>query len=58
MPTIEEVEKADSEQICRWWRFLRSPETDEEVEIMNRIAERFDEVGGFTPERSKRIGWG
>ena len=57
MPTIEEIEKADREQICRWWRFLGSPMTDEEVIVMNRIAERFDEVGGFTPEISKRIGW-
>jgi len=56
MPTMEEVEKADREQLCRWWRFLRSPLTDSEFEIMNRIAERFDEVGGFTPEISKRIG--
>ena len=56
MPTIEEVEKADREQICRWWRFLGSPTTDEEVKVMNRIAERFDEVGGFTPEISKHIG--
>lgn len=58
MPTIEEVEKADREQIYRWRRFLRSPITDSEVEIMNRIAERFVEFGGFTPEISKRIGWG
>ena len=58
MPTIEEVEKADREQICRWWRFLRSPETDEEVKAMNRIVERFKELGGFTPEISKRLGWG
>ena len=57
MPTIEEVEKADREQICRWWRFLGSPTTDEEVIVMNRIAERFREVGGFTPEISKQIGW-
>ena len=58
MPTMKDVEKADREQICRWWRFLPSPRTDEEVEIMNRIADRFDELGGFTPEISKRIGWG
>lgn len=57
MPTMEEVEKADREQICKWWRFLPSPETDAEVKIMNRISERFDELGGFTPEISKRIGW-
>lgn len=58
MPTIEEVEKADREQICRWWRFLPPPQTDGEVKIMNRIVERFKDLGGFTPEISKRIGWG
>ena len=58
MPTMEEVEKADREQLCKWWRFLRSPVTDSEFEIMNRIAERLDDLGGFTPEISKRIGWG
>lgn len=57
MPTIEEVEKADREQLYRWWRFLSSPSTDDEAKVMNRIVERFDEVGGFTPEISKRIGW-
>jgi len=57
MPTMEAVEKAGREQICRWWRFLSSPETDQEVKIMNLIAERFDEMGGFTPEISKRVGW-
>jgi len=55
---MEEVEKADREQICKWWRILPSPKTDEEVKVMNRISERLDEEGGFTPEISKRIGWG
>ena len=58
MPTMEEVEKADREQICRWYRYLPSPITEEEMKIMDRIAERLQEVGGFTPEISKRIGWG
>ena len=57
MPAMEQVENADREQICRWWRFLASPITDEEVKVMDRIAERFKEVGGFTPAISKRIGW-
>lgn len=70
-PTLEEVEAADRYQICKWWRFLPSPGTgainknhdtfrnamrDEGI-IMNRIAERFKEVGGFTPEISKSMGW-
>ena len=54
MPTIEEVEKADREQICRWWRFLPSKTTrDEQAKIIAKIAERFEELGGFTPETSK-----
>ena len=70
-PTIEEVEKASHEQICRWWRFLKSPGQSaigkgrplfeeigqREMLVMNRIAERLKEFGGFTPTISKRIGW-
>ena len=57
MPTIEEVEKASRLKICTWFRFVRSPITDAEVDIVNRIVERFDELGGMTPAISKRIGW-
>ena len=68
-PTIEEVEKADRVQLARWYRFLPSPGTraigkenfeevlDAEVKIMNRIVEKFKELGFFTPEISKQIGW-
>ena len=68
-PTILEVETADRIQLCRWWRFLQSPGTeaigrknfqvvlDRQVEIMDRIAERMKDVGGFTPEISKKLGW-
>jgi DNA-binding ferritin-like protein len=30
---------------------------DAEAKIMDRIEERFKEVGGFTTELSKMIGW-
>jgi hypothetical protein len=57
-PTMEQVEKADREQICRWHRFLHGVGiTEMEVPIMDRIAERFRELGGFTPEISEGIGW-
>lgn len=70
-PTMEEVEAADHEQICRWWRFLKSPGQgaigkdrplfeeigQRELDVMNRIAKRLEEFGGFTPAISKRIGW-
>lgn len=29
-----------------------------EAKIMDRLSERFKEVGGFTPEISKSLGWG
>ena len=55
-PTIQEVEKADKEQLARWYRFLPSRETAADEKIMKRIAERFDKLGGMTPELSKKIG--
>ena len=55
-PTIEEVENADKEQLARWYRFLPSGETASDQEIMKRIAERFDKLGGMTAELSKSIG--
>lgn len=56
-PTLEEVEKADREQICRWYRFLPTPKTDRQGELLHTILTRFKELGGFTPEISKRLGW-
>jgi hypothetical protein len=55
-PSIEEVDKADKEQLARWYRFLPSGETAAEQKIMKRIAERFEKVGGMNPELSKKIG--
>jgi hypothetical protein len=70
-PTLEQVNVAPHIEICRWWRFLPSPGAgsiknggkdfdialESELLIMNRIAERLQELGGFTPEISKAIGW-
>ena len=68
-PTIEEVEKADHIQLAKWYRFLESPgmsaagtaEFDEvmaaESVIMNRLVDRFKEMGGMNSGISKAIGW-
>ena len=68
-PTIEDVGAADRIQLCRWHRFLPSPgaaaigKPDHsdimmaEGRIMDSICERHAELGGFTPEISKLIGW-
>lgn len=68
-PTLDEVEKANHEQICRWHRFLPSPgqnfiekpefeaKLQEECLIQTRIGEKLKAFGGFTPAISKLIGW-
>ena len=65
-PSIEEVESATQLQLCRWWRFLKSPgqlaiNSDHftetlrpEINIMDRIVERVKEGGGFTPDIRKQ----
>jgi len=55
-PTVQEIEKADKEQLARWYRFLPSGENSADQKIMKRIAERFEKLGGMTPELSKKIG--
>lgn len=55
-PTIEEVERADKEQLARWYRFLPSGETAADQKLIRRIAERFEKLGGMTGELSKKIG--
>ena len=56
-PTMEEVEKADREQIARWYRFLPSRELPYQQNIMDRIVDRFKNMGGMTPGLSEKIGF-
>ena len=70
-PTKDEVEQASHMQVCQWYRFLPSPGTSalggnrsqfearmaQERVVMDRIVERFNELGGMTTEISKAIGW-
>ena len=62
-PTAEQVEAASKTQLAYWYRFLPSPDgiddegLENQIKIVNRITERFNEMGGFDPELSKRIGW-
>jgi hypothetical protein len=55
---MEQVEKADREQLAKWYRFLPSGDTPEQRKIQHRLAERFQKMGGMTPELSKTIGFG
>ena len=68
-PTIEQVEAADRDQLGKWFRFLPSAGSEwcglanfsekfkEERMIMQRIIERFDDLGGMDSVLSKKIGW-
>jgi hypothetical protein len=44
-PTMEQIEKADREQLARWYRFLPSGDTPERRKIQHRLAERISENG-------------
>lgn len=69
-PSKTQVELASKEQLGRWLRSLPSPGWDassrgrdnfkiverENRTILNRVIERFQEMGGWTPELSKQIG--
>ena len=55
---MEQVEKADREQLARWYRFLPSGDTPAHRKIQHRLAEGFQKMGGMTPELSNKIGFG
>jgi len=55
---MEQVEKADREQLARWYRFLPSGDTPEQGKIQHRLSRAIPENGGMTPELSKKIGFG
>lgn len=54
---MEDVEKANHEQLARWYRFLPSGDTKEQRKIQERISVRFKALGGMTPAISKKIGF-
>lgn len=68
-PQLSEVETADRLQLARWMRHLDSPGlaavqsedfpevVDREAAILKRISERFRELGGWSVEVSKAVGW-
>mgnify|MGYP000076622083 CR=1 FL=1 len=57
---IKYINKLNHEQCCRLWRFAPSghPYFDKTGEYWKFFKARFDSFGGFTPEMSKKIGWG
>lgn len=71
-PTLEEVEKASRLDLGTWMRHLpcagantpegQAPSVAEatrlsEAKVLDRIRERFQELGGWNPILSKAVGW-
>lgn len=56
-PTMEQVEKADHEQLARWYRFLPAGDSKDQQKVMDKISERFKKLGGMTPTLEKKIGF-
>ncbi len=56
-PIIDNIRKADVEQLASWYRFLPSPDTKTKEQLLSLIITRFKELGGMTPTISKSIGW-
>jgi len=67
--TMREVEAASHRQLAHWYRFLGSAGRDAvgkpdfedllqaQLKIQERLLERFDEIGGWSPVLSKQMGW-
>jgi len=51
------VEKADAEQLARWYRFLLPKDAAQE-RILEKISAALKAKGGMTPALSRKIGYG
>ena len=58
IPTLEQVEAASKQQLAYWYRFLPSGGTPAQRKAIDRIVQRFEAMGGMTPELSNKIGFG
>ena len=55
----QEIDGMDQESMAHRWRFSKSGDLmfRSDLPFYDRFKKRFDKLGGFTPEISKRIGW-
>lgn len=56
-PTEEQVQRAPRHQLSRWFRFLPSPADDEQHRVLALVVKRHTDLGGWTPELSKSVGF-
>lgn len=53
----KQIDGMDREDLARMWRFAKSGAPLLQGEAGDYFKKRFGELGGFSPEISKRIGW-
>lgn len=55
----KEIDKMNQEDMASLWRFAPSghPYFRGDLPLFEYFNKRFKELGGFTPEISKKIGW-
>lgn len=55
----KKIDDMDQYEMCRLWRFSKPghPCFDSTTPLADYFKERFDKLGGFTPEISKSLGW-
>ena len=56
-PDFVSVDRAGRVRLGEWIRFLPLARTPLDAAKIRRIGERFYEMGGWTPEISKEVGW-
>ena len=54
----QQIESMTHEEICKLWRFGDNENPLMQGDSLSFVAERLQEFGGFTPEISKKLGWG
>ena len=55
-----EINRMSREEMCWLWRFAPSGHLyfRSDLPLYDIFKKRFDALGGFSPELSKKIGWG
>jgi hypothetical protein len=52
-----EIDAMSQYELCRLWRFAKCPHPLLQDETGAYFKKRLAEMGGFTPEISKELGW-
>jgi hypothetical protein len=53
-----EIDAMDREHMARLWRFGTVGSAFFQGEVATYFRERFEQLGGWSPSLSKKIGWG